>query len=164
MAEIINESYGVADAQRERRRKRIALIVVVVVVIAAVAYFSLRTKGQERVMAQFLQTLQEKRYQDAFKMWGPYNKYYPPESFLADWGPSSKYSDASKLTVQNVDYCGDGVVFNITYPQQDPVGLLVDRASGIITFTPSDWEGRCPGRHLQLGALFQRIFSSRPAN
>ncbi|HEY4363228.1 MAG TPA: hypothetical protein VGN17_19825 [Bryobacteraceae bacterium] len=160
MAEIINESYGVADAQRERRRKRTFFLVVAVLIVAAIAYFSLRTRGQERVMAQFLQTLQEKRYQDAFQMWGPYNKHYPPESFLEDFGPSSKYPDAAKFKVENVDYCGDGVVFLITYPQQESVGLLVDRASGTITFTPSDWEGRCPGRHLQLGAFFHRIFSS----
>ena len=160
MAEIINENYGVADAQREKRRKRTVLIGLVVILVSAVAYFSLRTRAQEHVIAQFLQTLQEKRYQDAYKMWGLYNKYYPPESFLEDWGPSSKYANASQLKVENVDYCGDGVVFSVTYPQQETVGLLVDRATGIITFTPPDWSGRCPGRHLQFGAFLHRLFSA----
>jgi len=164
MADIINENYGVADVQRERRRKRVLLTILAVIVVAAVSYFSLRTRGQERIIATFLQTLQEKRYQDAFQMWGPYNKHYPPESFLEDFGPSSKYPDASKFKVENIDYCGDGVVFHVTYPQQESVGLLVDRSSGIITFTPSDWEGRCPGRHLQWGAFFHRVFGSSATN
>jgi hypothetical protein len=159
MADILTETYGVADTQRERRRKKQVIAGLLVVLIATASYFQFRTHGQERIMAQFLQTLQENRYQDAFKMWGPYNRLYPPESFLEDWGPK-KYPNASQLKVDNVDYCGEGVVFRITYPQQEPVGLVVNRATGIITFPPSDWEGRCPGRHLQLGAFFHRLFSS----
>ena len=157
MAEIINESYGVADTRREKRRKKVLIISLLVLVVAALAYFSLRTRGQEKVIAQFLQTLREQKYQDAYKMWG-YSKNYPPESFLEDWGPASKYSNASALTVENIDYCGDGVVFNITYPKQEDIGLYVDRATSVISFPPSDWLGRCPGRHLQLGAFLNRVF------
>ena len=128
-----------------------------VVIVAATAYFSLRTRSQERVLAQFLQLLQQKQYQDAYKMWGE-SKGYPPESFLEDWGPSSKYSNASALKVANVDYCGDVVVFDVAYPGQEDVGLQVARSNGIIGFTPEDWLGRCPGRHLQLGAFLNRVF------
>src|SRR5579862_6959270 len=121
MAEIINENYGVAEARQERRRKKTVLIGLAVILVVAVSYFSLRTRAQERVMAQFLQTLPEKRYEDAYKMWGPANKGYPPESLLEDWGPSSKYADAARLKVDHVDYCGPGVVFDVTYPQQEAV-------------------------------------------
>jgi hypothetical protein len=96
MAEIISENYGVADTRREKRRKRVVIAGLLVLMVAAVAYFSLRTRGQERIVAQFLQTLREQKYQDAYQMWG-YSKGYPPESFLEDWGPASKYSNASAL-------------------------------------------------------------------
>jgi hypothetical protein len=157
MAEILSENYGVADTKREKRRKRIVIVTMVVLIAAAIAYFSLRTRTQERIVAQFLQTLREQKYQDAYKMWG-YSKYYPPESFLEDWGPESKYKNASALKVENIDYCGDTVVFDLTYPNQEDVGLYVDRSTGNIGFAQSDWLGRCPGRHLQLGAFLHRVF------
>jgi hypothetical protein len=163
MAEIINENYGVADTKREKRRKRVVIVSLLILIAAAVTYFALRTRSQEKIVAQFLETLQEKRYQDAYKMWGE-SKNYPPESFLEDWGPTSQYSNAAALKVQNVDYCDTGVVFNVTYPQQEAVGLWVERSTGVISFTPSDWLGRCPGRHLQLGAFLHRLFSSGASN
>ena len=75
MAEILDESYGVADAQRERRRRRRVIAVLVVAIIATVSYFEFRTHSQEKVMAQFLQALQDKRYPDAHKMWGENKRY-----------------------------------------------------------------------------------------
>lgn len=156
--EILTESYGVDDTKREKRRKRTVLITLLVVIVALTAYFSLRTKGQERVMSQFLRTLQDKRYEDAFKMFPP-SPRYSYQNFLEDFGPTSKLPDAAQLKVSNVDYCDDYVAFTMNYPHQDPFGLMVDRSTGNVGFMPED-QIRCPGRHLQFGALFQRIFGS----
>lgn len=156
------DAYGVAEERRARllrRIKRFGLLGLAVVVAALVAYFGLRTRSQERVMAQFLDDLRNKNYPDAYKLWCNQDtpcKYYPLESFQEDWGASSRYANASAIDIQHVDYCDTGVVFTMAYPNADPIGLWVERSTGVISFAP--WP-RCPGRHLQLGAFFKSLFS-----
>jgi hypothetical protein len=154
------DSYGVADERRERLTKRIVIASVSVIVVAAVLYFGFRTHGQERVMSQFFQALEHQQYQDAYKMWGcPENcKYYPPDKFLEDWGPASHYANTSAFKIEHVDYCDEGVVFDLSYPNSgDDIGLWVNRSTNFISFNPT---ARCPGKHLQLGTFFRSLFSS----
>jgi hypothetical protein len=95
-------------------------------------------------------------------MWCPTEtscKYNPFESFQKDWGPATPYSHGSAAKVDNVDYCGESVVFNVSYPNADPLVLVVDRSTNVIGFAPSDWE-RCPGRHWQFRRFFKSLFSS----
>jgi hypothetical protein len=153
------DAYGVADQRRERLIKRIAIWCGSVIVVVAILYFSLRTHSQERVVSQFFQELERQQYQDAYKMWGcPENcKYYPPDKFLEDWGPGSRYAKASSFKIEHVDFCDEGVVFDLSYPNTgEDIGLWVNRSTNIISFSPAS---RCPGRHLQLGAFFRSFFS-----
>ena len=109
-------------------------------------------------MSQFLEDLEHQQYQDAYKLWGcPENcKYYPPDKFLEDWGPSSHYAKTSAFKIEHVDYCDEGVVFDLSYPNSgDDIGLWVNRSTNFISFNPTP---RCPGRHLQLGAFFHSLF------
>jgi len=154
------DSYGVADQRRERLTKHIVVWGLSAIVVAAILYFSLRTHSQERVMSQFLQDLEHQRWQDAYKLWGcPENcKYYPPDKFLEDWGPTSQYAKASSFKIEHVDYCDEGVVFDLSYPHSaENIGLWVNRSTNFISYNPSP---RCPGRHMQLGAFFRSLFSS----
>lgn len=153
------DAYGVADQRRERLIKHIAIWGVSAVVVVAVLYFSFRTRSQERVMSQFLADLGHQQFQDAYKLWGcPENcKYYPPDKFLEDWGPSSQYAKSSAFKIEHVDFCDEGVVFDLSYPNSsDDIGLWVNRSTNFISFNPT---ARCPGRHIQLGAFFKSLFS-----
>lgn len=154
------DNFGVEEARRGRQIKRIILWSAVVLIVSTVAYFSLRTFSQERTVKHFLSALEQKNYQDAYKLWGctPETpcKYYAPEKFNEDWGPDGIYRNASALKVTNVDFCDSGVVFTVSYPNADNFGLWVERDTNVVGFAP--WE-RCPGRHLQLGAFFRRLFS-----
>ena len=152
------------EAERHYRRMRIVkwtfACVLGAAAIGSIAYFSLRTYGQERTVRQFLDDLRQQRYQDAYKLWGCTQdtpcKYYPPDKFTEDWGPASHYSNAAAFKVEHVDFCNDGVVFDLTYPNSENVGLWVDRSNDVISFAP--WT-RCPGRHLQLKEFFRSLFS-----
>jgi hypothetical protein len=159
MADFLDESYGVEEARRGRLIKRVVLGVLIVAVVGTTGYFALRTHGQERVVDNFLKALRRQDYQGAYKMWGCTQdtpcKYYPPDKFAQDWGPSSSYSNAALFKVDNVDFCNTGVVFNLTYPHADDVYLWVERSTDVISFAP--W-GRCPGPHLQVGQFFHKIF------
>jgi hypothetical protein len=152
------DAYAAAGEQSARRGlmiKRTVVSVLIVVVVVTIGYYALRTRSQEHVVQEFLQDLQRKDYQTAYKLWGD-NRDYPFNKFNEDWGPSSPYANSADLKVQHVDFCDTGVVFNVSYPKQDELGLWVDRATNVIGFAP--WV-RCPGRHLQLGEFFKTLFS-----
>jgi hypothetical protein len=152
------------QAERQYRRasllRRVILSVLLITVIGATAYYSLRTRAQEQVVKQFFDDLQHQRYQEAYALWGCTQespcKYYPPDKFTEDWGPSSRYAKPSEFHIEHVDYCGDGVVFDLTYPNSDELGLWVQRSNDVISFAP--WT-RCPGRHLQFRQFFKSLFN-----
>ena len=85
------DSYGAGDERRERRNKRIAIWGLLTVIMALALYFTFRDWRQERVVKQFLTLLRQQDYQGAFKLWAP-SKYYPPEKFNEDWGPSTPFA------------------------------------------------------------------------
>jgi hypothetical protein len=152
------------EAEREYKRsrllKRVILGVLLVAIVGATAYYTLRTRSQEQVVKQFLDDLEHQRYQEAYALWGCTQdspcKYYPPDKFTEDWGPSSRYPNAAAFKVEHVDFCDDGVVFNLSYPNSEDLGLWVQRSSDVISFAP--WP-RCPGRHLQLRQFFKSLFN-----
>jgi hypothetical protein len=145
------DAYGVTDARREKRIKQIVIWGLVALIVGISAFFYFRNWSEERVMDRFLTLLKEQKYQDAYQMWGctPEHpcRYYAPEKFTEDWGPSGTYKNAAAMKVEDVDACDAGVVFNIAYPGADNFGLWVERKTGIISYAP--WN-RCPGPHLQI--------------
>lgn len=153
------DRYGVAEARRERLIKRIVLWGAAALLVAGVAYFTFRNWREEQQMKKFFTLLEQKKYQDAYALWGctPETpcKYYPAEKFLEDWGPSSPYANPSSVRTLHEDVCGTGVVFDIQAPRTDETGLYVDRATDQISFAP--WP-RCPGRHLQLWPFLRQHF------
>ncbi len=153
------DAYGVEDERRSRLVKRIVLWGLAVIVVASALYFTFRNWRQEQVVKQFFALLQQKDYQGAYKLWGctPDTpcKYYPPEKFTEDWGPSSPFSDPSAIKIAHEDTCGDGVVFNIESPKAQPIGLYVERDKNVVSFAPLP---RCPGRHLQIWEFLKSRF------
>ncbi|HML18138.1 MAG TPA: hypothetical protein VK419_14010 [Bryobacteraceae bacterium] len=158
MAGYLDE-YGVADERRERRIKRIVIWGLAIVSVAAVAYFTFRNWNEEQQMKKFFTLLEQKKYQDAYALWGCTAdtpcKYYSPDKFLEDWGESSPYANPQDARTLHEDVCGTGVVFDIQAPKADEVGLYVDRNTKLISFAP--WT-RCPGPHLQIWEFFKQHF------
>lgn len=157
MSGIFDSNYGVNEARRERRTKRIVLWGLAAIILATVLYFTFRTWREERAMKQFITDLKEQKYHDAYQLWGA-NKYYPPERFIEDWGPSGEYKDAGNAKIDNIDVCGSGVIFTIDIPKKEPFGLWVERSNDVIGFAPNGWV-RCPGPHLQIWQFIKSHFS-----
>lgn len=151
MPGILDSNYGVSDARRERRNKLIVFWSLGILIVAVILFFTFRTYRQERVVKQFLSLLKEKNYQDAYKLWGCTQetpcKYYPPEKFNEDWGPSGQYKDAANTKVTAEDVCGSGVVFAMSIPNLEPFGLWVESSTDNLSYAP--WV-RCPGPHWQI--------------
>src|SRR5205814_881215 len=109
-----------ADVKREKRLKWIIAIIIVVALAGTITYFSVRTWGEERVVKTFLDTLDKKDFQGAYKMWGCTQdtpcRNYDPGRFNEDWGPSTVYAKGSSAEIAQVDFCDTGVVFLLRYP------------------------------------------------
>jgi len=154
------DSYEPGADQRERLIKRIVVLVLLVAIIGVTFYLTLRNRRQEQTLKQFLSLLQQKNYQGAYALFGctPDTpcKYYPPERFTEDFGPSSPFADPNAAKIIHEDVCGPGVVFNLEFPQGNEMGLAVEQNTNLISFAP--WP-RCPGRHLQLWEFLKSRFS-----
>jgi hypothetical protein len=156
MSGFLDPTYGVTEARRARRIKLIAVSSVSILIVASVLYFSFRNWQQEKVVKQFFSLLKQQNYQEAYKLWGA-NKYYPPEKFIEDWGPTGQYKDAGDAKIDNEDVCGSGVIFAVNIPKTEPFGLWVERSTNFIGFAPSG-ETRCPGAHLHLVEYLKSLF------
>jgi hypothetical protein len=158
MAGFLDSTYGVADARRERRTKLIVLSSVALLLLGGILYFTFRNWKEERAVKQFLSLLEQKKYQDAYKLWDA-NKYYGPDRFIEDWGPSGEFKDVTNAKVDAEDTCGSGVFFFLHLQNAKTVALLVQSNTNLLGFAPPGWE-RCPGRHLQLWEYLKSRFSA----
>ena len=156
---FLDASYGVKDERKERLIKRIVIWGLSAIVVGLILFFTFRNWSEEREIKRFLALLEQKQYQDAYKLWGCSQdtpcKNYGPEQFNEDWGPASPFANVSAAKIVNVDACGGGVVFDLEVPNAPGVGLWVERDTNIIGFAP--WV-RCPGRHLQLWQFIKSHF------
>jgi hypothetical protein len=154
------DAYGVADARKERTIKRAVIIGVITVAVAGSLYLWFRNYSQEQVVQRFFVLLGQKKYQEAYAMWGCTAdhpcKYWSPEKFNEEWGPSSPYADATTIKVIHEDPCGNGVVFDIESPKVQETGLFVDTETNTLSYAPA---ARCPGKHLQIWDFLKSHFS-----
>jgi len=155
MPGILDPSYGATEERRSRSVKRLVLIGLVAIVAGATLFVVFRNWREEKVIKQFFSLLQHEQYQEAYKLWAP-SKYYPPEKFLEDFGPTGMYKDVSHSAIQHEDVCSGGVVFNIVPAKGDAWGLIVNSESNQISFYS---EPRCPGKHWQIWEFLRSRFS-----
>jgi|HubBroStandDraft_1064217.scaffolds.fasta_scaffold352187_2 hypothetical protein len=155
------DSYGVADERRGRSIRRIVIWSLSVVLVAGGLYLWFRNWRQEQAVKHFFALLQEKNYQEAYARWGCTQdhpcKYWGPEKFAEEWGPSSPYADVSSIKIVHEDSCGNGVVFDIESPKMQAQGLFVDNETNTLSYAP---EARCPGRHLEIWEFLKSRFGS----
>lgn len=152
------EGYGEKEARRGRWILRITVSILTIAILGTAGYFYFRTWNEERVFSRFKETLAKQDYDAGYRMWCTAEKpcpYYPLEKFKEDWGPASEYANLDAARVEHVDYCGTGVVFDVSYAGAKPIALWVERSTGIVSFYPYQ---RCPGKHLQFGPFFRRLF------
>lgn len=151
------DNYGVTDQKRERRNRLLIISGLAALILGTVGFFYFRTWSEERALSHFLAELQAKNYQNAYKLWTQETaKYYGPEKFLQDWGADGVYKNPGQLKIQDIDSCGEGVVFHMLYPGSEDFGLWVEKKDNSISF--AGW-ARCPGKHLQIWEFVKSRFS-----
>jgi hypothetical protein len=160
------DSYAAIEERKARNRKRLersAIAIVCVAIAALFIYAIFKNRHQEQQVKIFLQLLEKQQYQDAYRMWGcteqsPCRDYAFPK-FMEDWGPNSPHANPASARIALSQSCGGSAFIRLEYPKGDPVGLMVDKSTGAISFAPSDWV-ECPGRHWHFWEFIKGLFRS----
>ncbi|HXR97291.1 MAG TPA: hypothetical protein VN709_05555 [Terriglobales bacterium] len=79
------------DFVKAQRRKTTAIVVAVVVVLAIIGFLYYPRYMARRTVNHFFQSLVAHNYMEAYAIWQANPKLYPMDTFMQDWGPSSKW-------------------------------------------------------------------------
>lgn len=154
------ETYGQADARRERRLKRALLFAAGAALVGVLGYWYAHDFREKRQVALFLDLLSEKKYEEAYRLWGcdPANpcRDYNLEKFLEDWGPKSPYGNVARARVRRTRSCEEGVIQVLEYAPGDEVFLYVDREKRHISYSPFGYCVDASGRNTNLIDIFFR--------
>ena len=96
------------DQKWERRKKQIWIAIVVFFVVAPVLYYEFKNWPEERVAARFFTTLQDQKYDDAYRLWNPAPSYTKAD-FLGDWGEKSPFGRIASFKITGSHAMGSGV-------------------------------------------------------
>jgi hypothetical protein len=133
------QQYGIADERRNRVIRGIAIGVVSLAVITVIAYFVFKDFGEKQKAKRFLQEINSKNFEAAYRDWGctPQHpcRYYDYGRFMQDWGPAKKAT--SPWTVASTDSCRYFLTVNVKATGAEPESLAVQRSDGSMTFAPS---------------------------
>lgn len=154
------DNYGVSDARRERNVKRWVFGCIAAVFLALGGYWFWHDFHEKRQVSSFLSLLEEKRFEDAYRLWGcdPAHpcRDYNFHKFLEDWGPKSPHPDPSRAHVRRTRSCDDGVIQIIEYARGDEVFLYIDRRTRQISFSPFSYCVDATGRNTRFWDIFFR--------
>jgi hypothetical protein len=109
-------------------RKSLPLMVIAVLVLGALLYVRFRNYSEERAVSRFLTTLQEGKYEEAYRLWQP-SPSYTYADFLRGWGEMGDYGKIREFEILSSKSKGSNTVIvtvrinNVNPPLQ----LLVDR-------------------------------------
>jgi hypothetical protein len=161
------DEYGAGDERRGKIIKWAAAAVVVAAVAAFLLYHLLRNYREDRQVKAFSEMLQRKDYKGAYALWGCTEtnpcRDYSFDKFLEDWGPQSRYANASQVEIGHpqqregavgairrflgIGYsCEDGVIYELKAAGAEPVLLYVLRKDQTIGFAP--WAVCAPRMHV----------------
>lgn len=154
------DTYGQAEARRERKLKLALLAALASVIVGVGAYWLIHDFREKRQVALFLRLVGEHKYEDAYRLWGcdPAHpcRDYNMEKFLEDWGPKSPYGNVAKARVRRTRSCEDGVIQILEYGPGDEVYLYVDRQNRHISYSPFGYCVDASGRNTNLIDIFFR--------
>ncbi len=151
------DSYGVSDAKRERGVKRVVIAAVAVVLLSLAGYFFLHDFQEKRQISKFLDLLKDKKYEDAYRLWGcdPAKpcRDYNLQKFLEDWGPKSAHADITVASIRRTRSCDGGVIQILQFPKEE-VLLYVDRKDRNLSFSPFEYCVDATGRNTKFLDIF----------
>lgn len=116
--------------------KYVVLIAVAVTALGAVLYILFRNYREERAVERFLVTLQQGRYEEAYRLWQP-SPSYTFQDFQRDWGEQGDYGRVREFEILSSRSKGSNTVMvRVRINQVDPpLELLVDRKTKGLSYS-----------------------------
>ncbi|MGI9073647.1 MAG: hypothetical protein ACR2JB_20580 [Bryobacteraceae bacterium] len=149
------EQYGEGDERRGRIIKTIVISCVIVASLAIAGYLLLRNYPEKRVVKRFLDEVNARQYDAAYRDWGCTPSHpcrdYDYNRFMQDWG--AKVSSPWKIA--SVDGCKTFVTANVQANGAELESLAVQRGNHTLSFAPAP---ECQERQWRWKQFFQRIF------
>jgi hypothetical protein len=112
------------------------LIVIVIGVAGAVTYY-FWDYPEERAVSRFLTTLEQAKFQQAYKLWQP-SDTYQYNDFLHDWGPKGDYGTIHSFEIVYVKSFGSHTVRVWVRINQRLSSIMVDRKTKGLSYPPPD--------------------------
>jgi hypothetical protein len=109
-------------------RRSLPLIVILILVLGGLLYVRFRNYSEERAVARFLTTLQEGKYEEAYRLWQP-SPSYTYADFLRGWGEVGDYGKIREFEILSSRSKGSNtVIVTVRINKvEPPLELLVDR-------------------------------------
>ena len=154
------QEYGVEDERRSRTIWRIVYLVLSLLALAIVGYFLLHDFAEKRVATRFIDQVNAKHFQEAYREWGCTAEHpcpnYDYKRFLQDWGPDKKLGSSWK--VASIDSCKSFVTVNVTAEGAELESLSVQRTDKSLGFAPAP---ECQEMQWRWKQFFSRIFGGQ---
>jgi hypothetical protein len=153
------QQYGVEEERRNRAVKAIILSASGLVILAVIGYFVLHDRSEKQVADRFIEAVNSRRYQDAYREWGCTTEHpcpnYDYNRFLETWRPQKKADASWKVT--STDSCQAFLTVNVETQGVEPQSLAVQRSDKSLGFAPAP---ECQERKWRWKQFFQRLFGS----
>jgi hypothetical protein len=119
----------------ERWKKLLLIAVPLAAILGGYLYYEFKNYPEERAVSRFLQTLEQKNYEEAYRLWQP-SQYYKMKDFLQDWGPDGVEGPINEFDVTASHAQGSGVIVDIRLNGQREISLWVERGDKSLSFPP----------------------------
>jgi hypothetical protein len=124
------------DPVSERRRRYLISVLAFVLLLSAFGYWRFRNFAEERQAVRFFHALQEKQFEEAYRLWQP-GPSYKFRDFMADWGEEGVQGPVQDFEVVRSRRRGTGVIVEMQVNGKGPnVRLWVERRDKSLTFPP----------------------------
>ncbi len=151
------QTYGVADERRGRIIKQIVIAVGSILAVVLAGFLFYHNYPEKRVANSFLERVNSKDYQTAYRLWGCTNEHPCPNydfgRFMNDWGPASKAQSA--WTVASIDACQSFVTVNVRAQGAELQSLAIQRSDNALSFAPAS---ECQEKKWHWKQFFDRVF------
>jgi hypothetical protein len=139
------DQYGAGEEKRENIIKFSVIGIVLVLVFGSLGYYLFKNHAQEHKVRVFLDTLRQKDYTAAYRLWGcsaatPCSGY-PYDKFLEDWGP--KATNLDSLRIEDSENCNSGVILTVATAPSKQEKVWVEKEGGGLAYSPFEI---CPNK------------------
>jgi hypothetical protein len=107
-----------------------------ILLLAEGLYFSLRNYPEEHAVARFLTTLEQGKFQEAYRLWQP-SPSYSYEDFLRGWGIQGDYGKIREFQILGAKSKGSSLVIVTVKVNniEPPLDLVVDRKTKGLSYS-----------------------------